>query len=453
MERKHEVRTMRSIWTETAQIPRRNPLTGNKRTEVVVIGGGMAGILTAFYLQRHGIHVVVLEANRIGSGQTGYTTAKITSQHNLIYSKLEKTVGKEAARLYGKANQLAVEEYGKLIKRYSIQCHYEQKDAYLYSVQESEKLLKEAESAKRLGLPASFVRETKLPFQVHGAVRFTGQAQFNPLEFLRDISAGLTVYERTRVVKVQGHEVVTDKGVIKADKVVFASHYPFVNVPGFYFAKMYQEKSYVLELEPVEALDGMYLGVDKKAYSFRNYGDRLLLGYGSHRTGKAPAENPFSTMKQVAEHLFPQAEERGRWTAQDCITLDGIPYIGTYSFFRPDWYVATGFGKWGMSSSMAAAKILSMQITGKRTPYDAVFSPQRHHLKASALKFAGHGLESVKGLAGGTMPGAINCPHLGCRMVWNRYDKRWECPCHGSGFEINGKICAGPAQQSIPFID
>ncbi|MFT4004541.1 MAG: FAD-dependent oxidoreductase [Lacrimispora sp.] len=444
---------MKSIWTETTLIPRRNPLSGNKRTEVVVIGAGMAGILTAFYLQRHGIHVVVLEADRIGSGQTGFTTAKITSQHNLIYQKLERTVGEETARLYGKANQLAVEEYKKLIRRYSIQCHYEDTNAYLYSVQESQILLKEAECASRLGLPAAFVQETGLPFPVHGAVRFTGQAQFHPLEFLRDISAGLTVYERTRVTKVQGHEVVTDRGVVKAEKVVFACHYPFVNIPGLYFAKMYQEKSYVLALEPVPSLKGMYLGIDSKSYSFRNAGDRLLLGYGSHRTGKAPKENPFTAMKRAGEHMFPEAAEMGRWSAQDCMTLDGIPYIGTFSSLRPDWYVATGFGKWGMSTSMVAAKILSTQITGKKTPYDGVFSPQRHNFRASAGTLASHGLQSVKGLSAGTMPGAVNCPHMGCRLIWNRYDKRWECPCHGSSFEINGKISSGPAQRSIPFID
>lgn len=444
---------MKSIWTESARISGRNPLAGNKRTEVVVIGAGMAGILTAFYLQRCGLHVVVLEADRIGSGQTGFTTAKITSQHNLIYDKLVRTVGEETARLYGKANQLAVEEYGKLIRRYSIQCHYEEMDAYLYSVLESEVLLKEAESAARLGLPASFVRETKLPFPVHGAVRFAGQAQFHPMEFLRDISAGLTIFERTRVIRVQGHEVVTDKGVVKAEKVVFASHSPFVNVPGFYFAKMYQEKSYVLELAPVQSLHGMYLGIDDKAYSFRNVEDKLLLGYGSHRTGKAPRQNPFSTMKRAGEHLFPEAREIRRWTAQDCMTLDGIPYIGTFSSMRPDWYVATGFGKWGMSSSMVAAKILSAQITGKRTPYDEVFSPRRHHLKAAAGTLVSHGLQSVKGLTAGAMPGAVHCPHMGCRLIWNRFDKRWECPCHGSSFEINGKISVGPAQQDIPFID
>ncbi|WP_143321193.1 FAD-dependent oxidoreductase [Clostridium sp. HBUAS56010] len=444
---------MKSIWMETAKIPRRNPLAGNKRTEVVVIGAGMAGMLTAFYLQRHGVHVVVLEANRIGSGQSGYTTAKITSQHNLIYDKLVRTVGKETARLYGKANQLAVEEYGKLIEKYSISCHYEPMDAFLYTLENPQMLKREAETARSLGLPASFVQETKLPFSVTGAVQFTGQAQFNPLEFLRDISNGITVYERTKVIKVEGNQVITDRGAIKGDHVVFASHYPFVNFPGFYFTRMYQEKSYVLELEPVDFPDGMYLGVDKKAYSFRKYGDSLLIGYGSHRTGKAPSESPFKEMRQLGTHFFPQADEQRVWTAQDCMTLDSIPYIGTYSSLRPQWHVATGFGKWGMSSSMVAAKILSMQIIGKKTAFDHVFSPQRHHIKASAYRFAGQSMESVKGLVLAARPGAVRCPHLGCRMVWNKYDKQWECPCHGSGFEINGKISSGPAQQSIPFID
>ncbi|WP_124067811.1 FAD-dependent oxidoreductase [Clostridium sp. E02] len=444
---------MKSIWTESVRIPKRNHLSGNKRTEVVVIGAGMAGILTAFYLQRHGVHVVVLEADRIGSGQSGFTTAKITSQHNLIYQKLEKTVGKETARLYGRANQLAVEEYGKLIGHFGIPCHYEETEAYLYSVQESEILRREAECAKRLGLPASFTGETNLPFSVFGAVRFDRQAQFHPLEFLDAMSAGLTVFERTRVLEVQGNEVITDHGVVKADKVVFTCHSPFVNVPGFYFAKMYQEKSYVTEWKPVASLKGMYLGIDHKSYSFRQVGDRLLLGYGSHRTGKLPKENPFTAMKRTGEHLFPGAVELLRWSAQDCMTLDGMPYIGKFSIFRPDWYVATGFGKWGMSSSMVAAKILSMQIMGKKTPYDGVFSPQRHHLKAAAKTGLFHGIASAKGLSKGMQKGAVCCPHLGCRLVWNRYDKRWECPCHGSSFEINGKISSGPAQQGIPFID
>lgn len=444
---------MKSFWEETTTIPKRNPLTGSKRAEVVVIGAGMAGILTAFYLQRHGIHVIVLEADRIGSGQSGSTTAKITSLHNLIYQKLEHTMGEEKARLYGRANQLAVEEYGKLIRRYSFSCHYEEMDAYLYSVEESKSLLKETETAIRLGLPASFARSVPLPFPVKGAVRFTGQAQFNPLEFLRAISSDLTVFERTKVIKVKGHEVITDRGVVKADKVVFASHYPFVNFPGLYFLRMYQEKSYAAAFEPAEDLHGMYLGIDPKSYSFRNSGDKLIMGYGAHRTGKPGKDNPYVRLRRSGEHLFPGARELYHWSAQDCMTLDGVPYIGPYSILKKDWYVATGFGKWGMSSSMVAAKILSMEIMGKKTPYDEVFNPARIRIRASAAKWVGHGMESAKGLVEGVLPGAVRCPHLGCRMVWNKFDKKWECPCHGSGFEINGKILSGPAQQNIPFID
>ena len=275
---------MKSIWTETTKIPGRNPLPGNKKTEVAVIGAGLFGILAACYLKEQGKEVIVLEADRIGSGQSGYTTAKITSQHNLIYEKLVNTMGEKYASSYAMANQQAIEDYKKLIKKRRIACHFEEKDAYLFSVNESEILRREADCAARCGLPATFVRETELPFPVHGAVRFTGQAQFHPLEFIEALSGDLTVYERTKVREVKGHEIMTDRGVVRADHIVFACHYPFVNIPGFYFLRLYQEKSYVMALGPVKELEGMYLGIDKNSYSFRSAGDTLLLGHGSHRT-------------------------------------------------------------------------------------------------------------------------------------------------------------------------
>ena len=169
---------MKSIWTQTTKIPGRNPLPGNKKTEVAVIGAGLFGILAAHYLKEQGKEVIVLEANRIGSGQSGYTTAKITSQHNLIYQKLVNTMGEKHAAAYAMANQQAIRDYEKLIDRYRIACHFEKKDAYLFSVNESEILRQEADCAARCGIPASFVRETELPFPVHGAVRFADQASF-----------------------------------------------------------------------------------------------------------------------------------------------------------------------------------------------------------------------------------------------------------------------------------
>ena len=444
---------MKSIWNETTEIPRRNSLKGNYRAEIAVIGAGLAGILTAYYLAEKGMDVIVLDANRIGSGQTGYTTAKITSQHNLIYQKLEKTMGTHLASQYAVANQKAIHDYKRLIKNKNISCHFEEADAYLYSVTESEILRREADCALRLGIPASFERETELPFPVHGAVRFAGQAHFSPLEFLEAVASGLTVFERTRVKTVEGHRIVTDKGSVVADKIVFACHYPFVNIPGFYFLKMYQEKSYVMELGPVKPLRGMYLGIDQDSWSFRSEGESLLLGHGSHRTGKKLKNNPYREMKKVGEHLYPEAKEYRRWSAQDCMTLDGVPYIGRFSAVTPDWYVATGFGKWGMTSSMVAARIITSMILGKKSPYEEVFSPQRFRPAAAASSFLSHAGWSTEGLLAGTLPHAPKCPHMGCRLVWNRADGCFECPCHGSRFDQNGKISCGPAQVNAPFID
>lgn len=302
-------------------------------------------------------------------------------------------------------------------------------------------------------MPATFVRETELPFPVHGAVRFTGQAQFHPLEFIEALSGDLTVYERTKVREVKGHEIMTDRGVVRADHIVFACHYPFVNIPGFYFLRLYQEKSYVMALGPVKELEGMYLGIDKNSYSFRSAGNTLLLGHGSHRTGKCPEKNPYEEMRRLKEHFYPGTEEFGRWSAEDCMSVDSVPYIGHFSGVLADWYVATGFGKWGMTTSMAAAKIVAAQIMGRKTPYEEVFTPQRFRPKAAAVTFLSHAGHSAAGLMKGAVPKVPRCPHMGCRLVYNRMDGRYECPCHGSQFEQNGKICSGPAQESLPFIN
>lgn len=444
---------MSSIWTETTTIPRRHPLPGNLKAEVTVIGGGMAGILIAYYLQKQGKQVIVLEADRIGSGQTKNTTAKITSQHGLIYHKLIKSVGEERARQYARANQEAVKEYKKLIQELNISCHYEELPAYLYTVSKPEPLRREADSAAMLGIPSEFVSHTELPFHVNGAVRFDGQAQFNPLEFLKEISSTLKVYEQTKVLSVKGSHIETNRGKVMSSQIIFACHYPFVNIPGFYFAKMYQERSYVLALSDAQKLSGMYLGIDPDSYSLRNAGDLLLLGYGSHRTGKLPKKNPYEVMSRTARHLWINSSEAARWSAQDCISLDGIPYIGRFGASTPHWYVATGFQKWGMTSSMVSAMLLSDLVLGRHNKNADVFSPQRFNFKASAKRLVSHSVESVRGLAMGVMPGIARCPHMGCRLKWNPADKSWECPCHGSRFNQNGEIQDDPAQVNIPFIN
>ncbi|MGM9614759.1 MAG: FAD-dependent oxidoreductase [Oscillospiraceae bacterium] len=436
---------MESIWSEKVSIPAREPLPGDMTTEAAVIGAGMAGCLTAYFLHRQGVKTVVLEAGRIAGGQTKNTTAKITSQHGLIYDKLIRTFGEEKARQYAAANQHAIEKYRHLINGNHIDCDFRECPAYLYTNTSHEALRAEQEAASRLGIDAALVEQTELPFPVAGALRFSAQAQFHPLKFLRAITDELTIYEKTPVLRVEGdEEIITDRGTVRAEHIVFASHFPFINAPGFYFLRMHQERSYVLALRNAAQLDGMYLGVDADGLSFRNAGPYLLLGGGSHRTGENEAGGKYERLRQAARELYPQSTEADCWSAQDGIPMDGVPFIGRYAAGKPHWYVAAGFQKWGMTSSMAAAMILCDDIVGKENEFAEVFSPQRFLLSASAKNLATDVKQSVKGLCRGLSD--MRCPHLGCGLIWNADEKSWDCPCHGSRFDVDGKLLTGPAQ-------
>lgn len=416
--------------------------------EVIIIGAGMAGLLLAFYLKELGKDVLVLEANEIASGQTERTTAKITSQHGLKYSKLIKTIGMEKARLYAKANEAAIKEYERLIQKNGIACQFEKAPAYLYTCEDAAALEEEAKAAALLGIDAFFTKETELPFPVEGAVCFQNQAQFSPLEFLKGIASGLEVAEHTQVIKIKGNQVFTQENILTADKIVMATHYPIRNVPGFYFLRQHQERSYVLALSGCEKIKGMYLGIDQNGLSVRQAKDMLLLGGSSCRTGENRVGGAYDFLRQAAKQYFPDGQEEAHWAAQDCMPHDGIPFIGRYSIFTPDLYVVTGFQKWGMTSSMLAAMILRDEICGVENPYAGLFSPQRIHFRASIGNFLLDAGVSVKGLLKGAF-GQKNpsCPHLGCELIWNPEEESWDCPCHGSRFDKDGKLLDNPAKK------
>lgn len=474
---------MESIWSQTCQFRQREALPGDMKTDIAVIGAGMAGILIASALQEAGRQVVVLEAQRIAGGQTRNTTAKLTCQHALLYEKLIRTLGKEKARQYAQANAAALEEYRRIIAARNIDCDLEQRDAYVYG-SNAAKLRKEAETAAALGLPATFVEETKLPFPTAGAVRFANQAQFHPLKFLQAISDPLTIYENSSVQSVEDNQIITTRGRVQAEQIVFSCHFPFVNFPGLYFARMHQERSYVIALENAAPMDGMWIGAEQGAYSFRNYGPLLLLGGGGHRCGENSAGGRYELLRQKAAQWFPGSREVAHWSAQDCVTADSVPYIGPYAASRPNWYVATGFQKWGMTSSMAAAMLLRDRICGKENPWAEVFDPGRFDEK-TLTGLAQESGQAVKGLAkqlfqipaeaarelppghggvvfwkgkklgvykdesGALWPVDIRCPHLGCQLEWNPDEHSWDCPCHGSRFDCRGKLISGPAQEDI----
>ena len=266
-----------SIWEKDIEFEEREKLKGNIKTEVAVIGGGMAGILIADRLQSAGKRVIILEANRIASGYTKNTTAKITAQHNNIYSKIANSYGTEYAKVYAKANMRAVEWFKETVKNRNIDCDFEMADAYLYS-ENKDKLKEEEKDCLDIGLPVKWIDKPNLPFETAGALKLSSQAQFNPLKFIKHIAKDLTIYEKTEVKKVKGNTLLGDGFKVEAQKIVFACHYPFVNFPGFYFAKMYQQRSYVIALENAMDIDGMYIGTEKDDFSFRKYKDLLLFG-------------------------------------------------------------------------------------------------------------------------------------------------------------------------------
>lgn len=438
---------MKSIWTETAEFARRSGAGGTYLCDAVVIGAGMTGLLTAYFLKKQGLHVIVLEADRIAAGQTEKTTAKITCQHGMIYDRLIQGIGVQKAQLYARANQEAVEAYEHIIRRNTIACGFERLPAYLYSTAGDEALVREGQAACRLGLNAVLDHEAGLPFPVCAALRYDGQAQFHPLQFLKGISEGLEIYEHSPVKRVRGQHVWTEHADFTADKIVFATHYPIRNVPGFYFLRQHQERSYVLALKGCNSLKGMYYSVDQGGISLRCSGDLLLLGGASHRTGKQTVGHPYDYLVQKAQEYFPEGREVCRWWAQDCMPHDGIPFIGRYSRYARDWLVATGYQKWGMSSSMVAARLLSDLVLGKKNPYEAVFTPQRLHWMGAGNFLADVG-ESVKGLTGGLFH-RPRCSHMGCRLHWNAREQIWDCPCHGSCFTRDGQMLCEPAQKSL----
>ena len=431
---------MRSLWKATASLPEFPELVGDVRTDVLIIGGGIAGILTAYLLHEKGVKYVLVEKGRICSGTTGNTTAKITFQHGLIYDKILKSDGTEAARKYLAANRAAFDKYAELCGK--TDCDYEIKDNYVYSTDDRRKLEKEVEALEKIGYIADLCENVPLPVKTVGAVKFPDQAQFNPLKFLSSVAEGLNIYENTFVREMRGNTAVTDKGKIRADTVIAATHFPFINKHGSYFLKLYQHRSYVIALENAQDVNGMYVDECDTGLSFRNYEGLLLLGGGGHRTGKKGGN--WAELRAFAAKKYPNSREKHFWATQDCMSLDGIPYIGRYSAKTHGFYVASGFNKWGMTGSMTAAMLLSDMILGKRNGFASVFDPSRSIVKPQLFI---NGAEAVCNLL---TPSKKRCPHLGCALKWNEAERSWDCPCHGSRFTEHGRVLDNPANGDLP---
>lgn len=364
---------MESIWEKSAEAAGFESLKGNVNTDVLIVGGGIAGILCAYKLKNAGVDCVLVEADRICRGVTGNTTAKITLGHGLIYDKMIKRFGEKGARLYAEAQLRAGKKYEEICSH--IECDYETRDSYVYSLTSKKDIKKEVDALNMIGVKAEFSEAEELPFEVAGAVRIKNQAQFHPLKFLYTVASGLPIYENTKVIEFLPRKVITNRGAIGFKKLIIATHFPIINKHGAYFLKLYQHRSYVIALKGARNVKGMYVDQADTGLSFRPYGELLLLGGGGHRTGKKGGS--WQELEGFAKKYFKNAEIVGKWATQDCMTLDGIPYIGQYSKAVPDVFVATGFNKWGMTNSMTAADILCDLVTGRKNKYAEIFSPSR----------------------------------------------------------------------------
>ncbi|HSK70957.1 MAG TPA: FAD-dependent oxidoreductase [Pyrinomonadaceae bacterium] len=490
-----------SLWIATTPQTNYQSIPQNFSVDVAVLGGGIVGIATAFMLKQAGATVVVIEAGRVVESVTGNTTAKVTSQHGLIYDQLISSFGEEKARLYGEAQEYAKERIAFLVEQLGIDCDFKRTSAYTYTLkeQELEQIKNEVEAATKLGLPASYVETTELPFEIAGAIKFDNQVQFHPRKYLLALAEripgdGCYILEETRAFDIEDEDpctIKTSRGTIAAKSVVIATHFPYYD-PNIYFAAMHPIRSYVLGCRlNGPAPEGMYISSGTPHHSIRNNpyegGEIIILGGEHHKTGQGgDTREHYLRLEEWARANFDIQSIEFRWSTQDNNTVDGVPYIGKLSFASKNLYVGTGFAGWGMTNSHVAALLISDMIQGRENPWSEVFDPSRFKPVTSARDFIKENLnvakefisdrvstpklEDVSSITKGNAEvvewndekvaiyrdeqdsiyscSAV-CTHMGCIVHWNSAEKSWDCPCHGSRFNFDGKVIQGPANEDL----
>ena len=494
---------MNSIWLETFKYNKTfEKLNQNISCDVCIIGAGIFGLTCAYYLTKQGFNVAVLDRDDIGTKATGHTTAKITSQHGLIYKHLIDDYGLHFAKSYLYANQKAIDNIKEIIDTENISCdfNFENHCVYTTNAKDLKSIQDEINAVNSLDFNCEFVTKTGLPFDILGGICFKNQAQFHPYKYLcglcNSISGKAKIFTHTTICDVKNngsfYTSYSDNNYkIESKFVIMASHYPFINIPGFYFSKMYQSTSYLIAIETNKTLfKGMYLSASDPIFSFRTakFGNKnfLLIGGANHKTGEShDFSTTYGVLENIAKKYYPDCKILYHWNTRDCITLDKIPYIGLYSSNLPNFYIGTGFNKWGMTSSNVAGNIIVDMINGKENPYSFVFDSTRIKPIKNADEFKNVIVQSSKSLildkikrsdlqldniapnSGGIIEVngqkvgiyksqdnkffAVNpiCTHLGCLLSWNNIDKTWDCPCHGSRFDYTGKSLYDPSFKDL----
>lgn len=500
---------MQSYWIESVKNKNEyKELKEDIRTDVCIIGGGITGVSVAYKLVKENLNIILIEKDKMGYQTTGNSTAKITSQHGLFYKYLKDSKGEEFAKKYYEANENAIKDISNIIKEEKIDCDYEKQSAFIFaqSEEEDKKVKEEVEIVQSFGGRAKYIAKENIDKKVMNlnpisAIEFENQAQFNSYKYVSSLAEicknyGVSIYENTKVVEVKNEEnyytVHTENGCsIRTKYLVVATKYPIINMPGFYFMKMYQSTSYAIAIETKEKLfEGMYISSANPKISLRtakeNDGYLLIVVGSDHKTGEdIDLTNSYKNLEDIAKKIYPVENIKYYWNTEDCITLDKIPYIGSYSKMWENAYVATGFNKWGITTSNIAAEIISDNILGKENEYEELYTSTRlepiknntemgnmlketvNSLIIKKLKIPQEIEEKVKigegkiveingekigiyrnekGILYRIIP---KCKHLGCELIWNNLDKTWDCPCHGSRYDYKGKMIYGPTVKDL----
>ncbi|MDO3410130.1 FAD-dependent oxidoreductase [Saccharibacillus sp. CPCC 101409] len=495
-----------SMWRTITTLPTFPELREDIEVDVTVVGAGIAGVTTAYLLSLEGYKVALIDAGRILDGTTGYTTAKISAQHGMIYSEFLTNFRPEIAKAYYEANDEALRFIRETVRANDIDCDFKEETAYVYTNQEDkvDDLRKEFDAYQELGIPGQWHEGLPIPVEAKAAISMPGQAQFNPLKYLKFlvekiVENGGVVYENTTIEDAEYGKPIqvftTDKAnTIRCNEMVVASHYPFWNFQAGYFSRLKIERSYALAVKPETTFQGgMYVSIDDEKRSIRSAtfeGEEVLIvGGENHEPGKSDKTfDHYLALEKFAGTTFGVTEIPFRWSAQDITTLDKIPYIGPFSSDYPFVFIATGFNKWGMTNGTVAGLLLRDNILRRTNPYMDVFNPGRFNDKSMNQNIV-TGFKMAKELIAGKFAGAheklsnlepdqgalvrhhgkkvgayrdpqgelflvdTTCTHMGCETAWNEAERSWDCPCHGSRFSYSGEVLEGPAKEPLKRVE
>lgn len=483
-----------SLWIGTTLDTDYPKLEPGLKVDVIVIGAGIAGLNVGYFLRRLGLKVAIIDSGKIATGTSGNTTAKVTSQHGLKYAFLKENFGLEKAKIYAEANEWAIDELEKIVKKENIDCDLTRLPAYVYAMEEDglKEILKEVETAKEIGLPVSFIKKIEgLQFSILGAIKFENQAYFHPRKYLLALAEkiknkGGYIFEKTEAFGIkegEGNTVITENVEIKARYVVVATNFPFYKKE-FFSQYLYRARSYGLAAQLNNSLpEGEFIGKDGNRLSFRKHksGEKewSIIGGESHDLGMEENIDHFSRLEKTAAENFSLKEIDYKWAAEDTMTKDRLPYIGAIPGSK-NTFVITGFAKWGITTSFVAAKIITDLISGKTNEWESLYSPSRIKSISVFEKFKnmfkglfkekkedysdlsvgsgkivsinGEKIAAYKDERGEIHFRSAACTHLGCIVGWNKNNKTWDCPCHGSRFNKNGEVINGPALKPLSEI-